>query len=163
MPHHVSAVIPLRYVNVGGLALLGLLVASCGDNPTAPSSDVPAPELTLASNVTGLQLRKDFLRLRGDGSVMVFLRARCPAGYHVIEGPVTVAQPPRTQTVFGEGFFTTTCDGTWHRINVRVTPPEARFREGRARVSASLMVENAAGDFQQGDAGGVLTVVRVVP
>jgi hypothetical protein len=78
----------------------------------------------------------------------------------VIEGPVTVAQTPETQEVFGEGFFTTTCDGRWHRLSVRVAPPESRFQEGDARVSASLMVENDAGDFQQGDVGGILPVVR---
>ena len=148
-----------RRLRLGSVIASGLWLAACGDNPSSPNSEGSDPELALAVS-TGLQFRQELLLLKWDGAVRVFLRARCPVGYHVIEGPVTVAQTPESQEVFGEGFFTTTCDGRWHRLSVRVAPPEGRFTEGDARVSASLMVENDVGDFQQGDVGGILPVVR---
>jgi hypothetical protein len=148
----------LRSVAGSGIATTGLLLAGCGDS--TPSDPSPTPELAVTANATELEFRQDFALLKWDGAVRVFLRARCPAGYHVLEGPLTVTQTPETQEVFGEAFFTTTCDGRWRRFSVRVAPTEGRFREGRAQVSAALIVENDAGDLQQGDDTQVMQIVR---
>jgi hypothetical protein len=150
-----------RPLHVSVLAMVGLWLAGCADGgPSAPGDATATPDFAITGNVTELELRGDFVLLKWDGAVRVFLRARCPAGYRVIEGPVTVTETPETQEIFGEGFFTTTCDGRWRRLSVRVASTDARFHPGRAQVSAALMVENDAGDFQQGDDTGVLRITR---
>jgi hypothetical protein len=148
----------LRGLAGSGIAVTGFLLAGCGDS--TPSDPSPASEFAVAGNVTEVEFREDFALLKWDGAVRVFLRARCPAGYHVLEGPLTVTQTPETQAVFGEAFFTTTCDGRWRRLSVRVAPIEGRFRPGRAQVSAALIVENDAGDLQQGDDTQVMRIRR---
>lgn len=145
-------------LHIIGFALAGLWLAGCGDS--TPSDPSATPEFTMTGSTTQVEIREDFARLKWDGAVVVYLRARCPAGYHVVEGPVTVAQTPNTQATFAEAFFTTTCDGTWRRFSLRAQPYEGRFTTGRARVSASLMTENAAGDFQQGDDTQIVQVIR---
>jgi hypothetical protein len=147
---------PLTY---GALAVAGLWVAGCGDSSPSGPSDGSIADLMIGTT-TEVEIREDFARLKWDGAVRVYLRARCPAGYHVIEGPVTVTQTPEGQETHAEAFFTTTCDGTWRRMSLRAQPPEGRFTTGPARVSASLMVENAAGDFQQGDDSRIVQVIR---
>jgi hypothetical protein len=147
-----------RPFHIIGLALAGLWLAGCGDS--TPSDPSATPEFTMTGSRTQVEIREDFARLKWDGAVRVYLRARCPSGYHVVEGPVTVAQTPESQATFAEAFFTTTCDGTWRRFSLRAQPPEGRFTTGPARVSASLMVENDAGDFQQGDDTQIVQVIR---
>jgi hypothetical protein len=155
------SVLLFRFFPVSRLAIAGLWLAGCGDNtPSAPSDDPTAPDFTTSGTTTEVEIREDFALLKWDGAVRVFLRARCPAGYHVVEGPVTVAQTPESQAVLAEAFFTTTCDGRWRRFSLRAAPPEGRFTTGRARVSATLMVENDAGDFQQGDDSRIVRVIR---
>ncbi|HYF38968.1 MAG TPA: hypothetical protein VD930_04700 [Gemmatimonadales bacterium] len=146
-----------RPAHIITLALAGLWLAGCGDS--TPSDPPAAPQFTMTGSTTQVEVRK-VARLQGDGAVRVHLRARCPAGYHVVEGPVTVAQTPESQATFAEAFFTTTCDGTWRRFSLRAEPIEGRFTTGRARVSASLMTENAAGDFQQGSDSEIVRVIR---
>jgi hypothetical protein len=147
-----------------GLAVLGLWLAGCGDStPSAPNSGETAPDFTLSQGTTQVEIREDFGLLKPDGGVRVFLRARCPAGYQVLEGPVTVTQTPRTQEVFAEAFFSTTCDGRWHRVSVKAVPTEGRFRVGRAQLSVALIVENANGDLQSAGDTQVIRIVRRLP
>jgi hypothetical protein len=158
MHRHPFTTLLFRSLPNSGLAIAGLWLAGCAES--TPSDPSATPELTLAANVTELELRGDVVLLKWDGAVRVFLRARCPAGYHVLEGPVTVSETPESQEIFGEGFFTTICDGRWRRLSVRVASTDSRFHPGRAQVSAAIMVENDAGDFQQGDDTRVLRITR---
>lgn len=67
-------------------------------------------------------------------------------------------QGPLLQEIFGEGFFTTQCNGRRHLRRVKVIAPEG-FQRGRARATAALMVENAeTGEYLQADDGEVLRI-----
>jgi hypothetical protein len=93
-----------------------------------------------------------------DGSLIVHLRARCPTGFRVVEGVLSVQQGPLFGEVFGEGFFTTRCNGRWHRERVRVVAPDG-LHPGTAKASAQLDVENPeTGEFDQGSDSRVLRI-----
>jgi uncharacterized protein (DUF58 family) len=130
--------------------LATVLLVACSEG--APTS--PAPEVSTGPELVSRALRgraaielRDHAKLLEDGSVRVLVRAGCPRGFQVVEGPVSVIQGPEFQEIFGEGFFTVRCDGHWHLRKVRVVAPEG-FERGTARVSASLDVENSeTGEF----------------
>jgi hypothetical protein len=150
-----------RPLSIGSLAIAGLWLSGCADSgPSAPSDSRTTPDFAFSGSTTEVEIREDFGRLKWDGSVRIYLRARCPAGFHVLEGPVTLTQTPETQEVFAEAWFSTTCDGLWRRVSLRVIPTEGRFRVGRAQLSVALMVETEDGDFQQGQDSQVIRIIR---
>jgi hypothetical protein len=150
-----------RTVGITALATLGLWLAACGDStPSSPNDGGPAVDFASSSTITDVLIREDFGLLKPSGAVRVFLRARCPTGYQVLEGPLTLTQTPQSQEVFAEGFFSITCDGRWRWFSVRVAPTEGRFRRGRAQLSVALIVENPDGDLQQGDDSRVIRIIR---
>ena len=145
-----------------GLTIAGLLLSSCSDNmPSSPSVDGPADEAAASQalhNVVAVELFSE-ATLRPNRRITVTLRVRCPSGFHVVEGPVSVIQGPFGREVFGEGFFTTSCNGFWQERRVRVIAPEGGYRAGRARGSASLDVENpTTGEFRSASDGEVLKI-----
>ena len=148
-------------LKITSVIAVGWLLSSCSGSTPASPSDQAVNQLELAAGAlprVDLQLRSG-ATLLPDGAIRLTLRARCPQGFSVIEGPVTVMQGPEFQEVHGEGFFTTTCDGRWHLQTVRVIAPEGGYQRGRAKASASLMVEvPATGEFGQGDDNRVLKI-----
>jgi hypothetical protein len=125
--------------------MAGLNLSSCSE-PTAYSTAIssagqPSFVARALRNAPAVELLGT-AKLQDEGSVTLTLRAGCPRGYRVVEGPVSVMQGPEFQEIFGEGFFTVRCDGHWHLTKVRVQAPEASFQRGTARASASLDVEN---------------------
>ena len=134
---------------------LALLLPACGE-PTA-TSVYEEPEFARTSRGSVAVEFKPLVRLQSDGSVMVRIRTTCPTGFTVVEGPLTVSQDD--QSIFGEGFFTSRCDGRWHKSQVRVQTFEQPFHPGVAQVSASLMVEHPeTGEFLQGDHTGQVRI-----
>ena len=131
-----------------------LWLASCAD--TAPTSPTAVWLRSPVFASKSLQPRIE-VELRGhakrleDGSIRVTLRAHCPSGFRVVEGPISVIQGPEFGEIFGEGFFTTPCDGRWHQSRVRVVAPDG-LQTGTATASATLMVEHPeTAEFLQGD------------
>jgi hypothetical protein len=140
---------------------VGLFLSSCSGSPPTSSATEALGEPEFLSKAPQksavIKLRTEGVLVE-DGSILVTLRARCPAGFRVVEGPITIYQGPLFQEIFGEGFFTTTCTGDWRRETVPVRAPE-RFQRGKAKAGASLMVEHpATGEFLQGDDNKVLTI-----
>jgi hypothetical protein len=142
---------------------LGLLLSSCSDATSVSPTNEPGgqPELASAAHrpPVAVELRRPAKLIDdADGSLIVRLRARCPAGFQVIEGVVSVQQGPLFGEVFGEGFFTTRCDGRWHGQRVRVVAPEG-LHPGTAKASASLDVQHPeTGEFDQGSDNGILRI-----
>lgn len=137
-------------------ATLALLLPACGE-PTGTSSAYEEPEFARSGRGTVAVEVKPLARLQSDGSVIVRIRTRCPSGFTVVEGPLTVSQDD--QSIFGEGFFTSRCDGRWHQAAVPVRTFEQPFHRGTASASASLMVEHpATGEFLQGDHTGPIRI-----
>ena len=160
MKSRLTSVRFLRLARAAMLITLGLFLWSCDSIPSSPRSATPTEADFVSRALRGsaaVELHHK-AKLLGDGQIMLTLRALCPTGFSVIEGPLTVMQGPLFQEIFGEGFFTTTCDGRWHLQRVRVFAPEG-FQRGPARASASLMVEIAeTGEFLQGDDNGALKI-----
>ena len=142
------------------LIALGVCLPGCGDSTSSSSEDDRrrGPDFGVRKAVqTRVELHRQ-ARLLQDGSLRLRVRALCPAGFQVVEGPVSVMQGPEFQEIFGEGFFTVPCDRHWHLQRVRVTSPEG-FERGSAEATASLMVEHpVTGEFLQGDDREVLKI-----
>jgi hypothetical protein len=134
----------IRTIYVSVLTIVGLFLSSCSENTlSSPTDKVPGDVESLSGALHNTAAVEVFSQatLRPNGTIAITLRVRCPSGFHVVEGPVTVAQGPFGREIFGEGFFTTRCNGFWQERRVRVVSPEG-FRPGRATASASLDVEN---------------------
>ena len=150
-------------VRISNLILVSLFMSSCGDSgPVSPTDQSSGqPELASRAHRPGVavELRRPAKLINdADGSLMVHLRARCPEGFQVIEGVVSVQQGPLFGEVFGEGFFTTRCTGRWHTQSVRVVAPEGLHR-GTAKASASLDVQHPeTGEFAQGSDNEIVKI-----
>ena len=146
-------------------SIIGLahLLSSCSDSTPASPTDQSVSQQELASGThhpgVAVELRRPAKLINdADGSLIVRLRARCPAGFQVIEGVVSVQQGPLFGEVFGEGFFTTECNGHWHTQRVRVVAPDG-LHPGTARASASFDVENPeTGEFDQGSDNEIVKI-----
>ena len=142
---------------------LAHLLSSCSDStPVSPTDRLSGqPRLAARSQRPGVavELRRPAKLINdADGSLIVHLRARCPEGFQVIEGVVSVQQGPLFGEVFGEGFFTTRCTGRWHTQSVRVVAPEGLHR-GTATASASLDVQHPeTGEFDQGSDNEIVKI-----
>jgi hypothetical protein len=151
-------------LRASAVAVLTLVLLGCSENmPSGPVSETGAEAefSTTDTKVVQVEFRLEEAKLLYDGSARVFLRARCPLGFHVLEGIGTIYQGPVGQENWGEGFFGTRCDGRWHRTTMRVFAPERRFEPGTANASVHFMVENhATGEFLEGSAGGAVTIRR---
>jgi hypothetical protein len=140
-----------------------LFASSCFQGtPSAPTGEAPVQsEFTSGAlrSAAEIKLRKQATLLDDvDGSVIVTLHARCPNGFQVIEGPVTLSQGPVGRETIGEGFFTTRCNGRWQLQRVRVVAPEGLER-GRANASASMDLEDpATGEFLQASDNEVVKI-----
>jgi hypothetical protein len=154
------------FVSLRGSAVtvLSFVVLGCSENmPSAPVSEIgPGAEFSGAPlTVVEVEFRLEEAKLIYDGSVRLFLRARCPVGFRVVEGIGSVYQGPVGQEIWGEGFFGARCDGFWHRTTVRVFAGDQRFKEGSANASVHLMVENdATGEFLEDSASRTVTIRR---
>lgn len=151
-------------LRASAVTVLTLVLLGCSENmPSGPVSELGAEAefSTTDTKVVKVEFRLEEAKLLFDGSARLFLRARCPLGFQVLEGPGTIYQGPLGQEIWGEGFFVTQCDGRWHRATMRVFAGDQRFAPGTARASVSLMVENqATGEFLEGSAGSTVTIVR---
>jgi len=142
---------------------LAHLLSSCSDStPASPTDQLSGqPELAARSLRPGVavELRRPAKLINdADGSLIVRLRARCPAGFQVTEGVVSVYQGPVFQEVWGEGFFAVRCNGRWQEQRVRVVVPDG-LHPGTARGSASFDVENPeTGEFDQGSDSEILKI-----
>jgi hypothetical protein len=150
-------------LKISSVMALGLLQLSCSDStPASPTTESGGqPELTSGARGqrVGVELRRPAKLINdADGSLIVRLRARCPNGFRVIEGVVSVQQGPLFGEVFGEGFFTTRCNGRWHGHRVRVVAPEG-LHPGTAKASASLDVQHPETDeFDQGSDNRIIKI-----
>jgi hypothetical protein len=150
-------------LKISSIIVLAHLVSSCSDSTPASPTDQSSSQPELASGThrpaVAVELRRPAKLINdADGSLIVRLRARCPAGFRVIEGVVGVYQGPLFQEVFGEGFFGTRCNGRWQEQRVRVVAPDG-LHPGTARASASLDVENPeTGEFDQGSDNEILRI-----
>lgn len=150
-------------LKISSVIALGHLLSSCSDStPVSPTDQSSSqPELALQTHRLGVavELRRPAKLINdADGSLIVHLRARCPQGFQAFEGVVSVQQGPLFGEVFGEGFFTTKCNGHWHSQRVRVVAPEG-LHPGTARASASLDVQHPeTGEFDQGSDSEILKI-----
>ena len=101
-----------RTLKISSVITLGYLLSSCSDSTPALPTDQSNSQPELASGAdrprVAVELRRPAKLINdADGSLIVHLRARCPEGFQVIEGVVSVQQGPLFGEVFGEGFFTT--------------------------------------------------------
>ena len=133
---------------VGGLAMTAAPAMAAAPGAAA----VPALEVRLGTQP---------VRLTAAGQVPLAFRVRCTAGVQAFEldasvqqttayGSVTLAAPP----------FVATCDGTWHRVVVKVSPQTGAFRVGKADWSVGVfgyVPPPMDGDVGAG-AGGTLWV-----
>jgi hypothetical protein len=153
----------LHTLRIGTVVALGLFLSSCSDSTPASPTDESGgqPELTSRGQRQRVAVelhRSAKLIDDADGSLIVRLRARCPKGFHVIEGVLSVQQGPLFGEVFGEGFFTTRCTGHWRQERVRVVAPEG-LHPGTAKASASLDVQHPeTGEFDQGSDSQILRI-----
>jgi hypothetical protein len=151
-------------LRASAVTVLTLVLLGCSENmPSGPVSEIGAEAefSTTDTKVVQVEIRLEEAKLLFDGSARVFLRARCPLGFQVLEGIGTIYQGPLNQEIWGEGFFGTQCDGLWHRTTMRVFPGDQRFAPGTARASVHLMAENhTTGEFLEGSAGRTVTIVR---
>jgi hypothetical protein len=145
-------------------AVLTLVLFGCSENvPSGPVSETGAEAefSTTDTKVVQVEFRLEEAKLLFDGSVRLFLRARCPLGFQVLEGISSIYQGPLGQETWGEGFFGTQCDGRWHRATTRVFAGDRRFEPGTGKASVNLMAENhATGEFLEHSAGRTVTIVR---
>ena len=143
---------PFNTLRIGSVLAFSLLLSSCSETtPNSPGGPSGQPALTSQGTLrqrVAVELHRSAKLLNdADGSLIVRLRARCPAGFQVVEGVLSVQQGPEFGEVFGEGFFTTNCSGHWQLQRVRVVAPEG-LDPGSAEASASLDVENPeTGEF----------------
>jgi hypothetical protein len=142
---------------------IAYLLSSCSDStPASPTDQLSGqPELASSRHRLGVavELRRPAKLINdADRSLIVHLRARCPEGFQVIEGVVSVQQGPLFGEVFGEGFFTTRCTGRWHTQRVRVVAPDGLHR-GTAKASAQLDVQHPeTGEFNQGSDSEIVKI-----
>ena len=150
-------------LRAGSLMALAHLLSSCSDSMPATPTDQSLTQPELVTRTHGARVAVELHRSArliddADGSLIVRLRARCPKGFRVIEGVVSVQQGPLFGEVFGEGFFTTRCTGHWHPQTARVVAPDG-LHPGTAKASASLEVEHSEkGDFDQGSDSETLRI-----
>jgi hypothetical protein len=137
---------------VGGLLAGAALVTAAPAIAAAPATAAPALEVRLSTQP---------VRLTPSGRVPLAFRVRCAPGVQAHEldasvkqatayGSVTLAAPP----------FVATCDGTWHRVVVKVAPGSAAFRVGKAEWTVGVfgyVPPPSDGDVGAG-AGGTLWV-----
>jgi hypothetical protein len=149
---------------ISNLIVVSLFLSSCGESgPVSPTDQSSGqPELASRTHRSGVavELRRPAKLINdADGSLIVRLRARCPAGFRMLpEGVVSVYQGPLNQEVWGEGFFVVRCNGRWQEQRVRVVVPDG-LHPGTARASASFDVENPeTGEFAQGSDSEILKI-----
>jgi hypothetical protein len=149
-----------RAIPVGVLTVLALVLSSCSDNSPSSPTTVESRDARALHNTAAIELL-EIATLRPNGTVALSFRARCPSGYHVVEGVASIYQGPEGRENIGEGFFTTGCNGFWQHRKVRVFAPEEGFRPGRGRASVSLDVENpTTGDFISASDSRVVKIRR---
>jgi hypothetical protein len=150
-------------LRISGVVVVSLFLSSCGESdPVSPTNQSGGqPELTSSAHrqLVAVELRRPAKLIDdADGSLIVRLRARCPAGFRAIEGVLSVYQGPPFQEVWGEGFFGGPCNGRWQEQRVRVVVPDG-LHPGTARASAQLDVEHPeTGEFLQGGDSEVLKI-----
>jgi hypothetical protein len=151
-------------LRIGSVIALAHLLSSCSDSTPASPTDESSSQPELVSGAhrpsVAVELRRPAKLINdADGSLIVRLRARCPAGFRMLpEGVVSVYQGPLNQEVWGEGFFVVRCNGRWQEQRVRVVVPDG-LHPGTARASASFDVENPeTGEFDQGSDNEILKI-----
>jgi hypothetical protein len=149
-----------RTIYISVFTIVGLFLSSCSENTPSSPTEEPLSEAGALHNTAAIELF-EAATLRDNGTVALSFRARCPSGYHVVEGVASIYQGPEGRENIGEGFFTTGCNGFWQHRKVRVFAPEEGFRPGRGRASVSLDVENpTTGDFISVSDGRVVKIRR---
>ena len=150
-------------LSISTVIVFGLFLSSCADSTPASPTDQSAGQPALASGAhrpgVAVELHRQARLIDdADGSLIVRLRARCPAGFQVIEGVLGVEQGPSGGEVFGEGHFTTRCTGHWRQERVRVVAPEG-LHPGTAKASAQLDVQHpVTGEIDQGGDSEILRI-----
>lgn len=105
--------------------------------------DTSAPRVDIAA---------EDLRLRIDGSVPVSVLAMCRPGQQAFELDVSVQQSSASGSASLLQPSLTPCDGSPHRLTIRVMPQTGTFAPGAASVSAFLGVfDPAEGDLDLTD------------
>jgi hypothetical protein len=104
---------------------------------------VLAPGTAVADRQARVDVKRPAL-LTSEGAAVVRVAARCEPGLEVLEAMVTVSQ----DVAFGDAPLAVNCDGSWHRLRVRVVSLDAPLQRGRAQVSAFLLlvIDPATGD-----------------
>lgn len=154
---------PFHTLKISSVIALGLSLSSCSDSTPASPTSEPGGQPELASAARRPRVAVEIRPVAkliddADGSLIVRLRARCPKGFRVIEGVVSVQQGPLFGEVFGEGFFGVRCNGHWQVQSARVVAPEG-LHPGTAKASASLDVEHPeTGEFDQGSVNRILKI-----
>jgi hypothetical protein len=150
-------------LKISVVTAVGLLLSSCSDSTPASPTDQSSSQPELAAGAhrprVAVELHRQARLINdADGSLIVRLQARCPAGFQAFEGVVSVQQGPLFGEVFGEGFFTTRCTGHWRQERVRVVAPEG-LHPGTAKASASLDVHHPeTGEFDQGSDNEIVRI-----
>lgn len=119
------------------MGLVGGLVAATALAPALPAAAAPAPAAAAAA--LEVRLGTQPVRLNASGQVPLAFRVRCAPGVQAFEldaslqqggvnGSVTLTAPP----------FVATCDGTWHRVVVKVSPQGGAFRVGKAEWTVGV-------------------------
>lgn len=150
-------------LKISSITAVGLLLSSCSDSTPASPTDQSSSQAEAAAGAhqprVAVELHRQARLINdADGSLIVRLRARCPAGFQVFEGVVSVQQGPLFGEVFGEGYFTIRCTGHWRQERVRVVAPEG-LHPGTAKASASLDVQHpVTGEFDQASDNEILRI-----
>ncbi len=153
----------LHTLKTCGVLALGLWLPACSDLTPVSPSDHSSAQPALASGAHRSTVAVELLRPArliddADNSLIVRVRARCPVGFRVTEGVLSVYQGPLFSEVWGEGYFVTRCTGHWRQQSVRVVAPEG-FDPGTARASASLDLEHSeTGEFLQGSDSEIIKI-----